>query len=85
MACYHSNCTVTKSTVTARSGVVPQYLMSVCSEVIFVCVRYILDLNKEQEAGFEKKVAGLALEAGFEPWHEGGSGDVHSVFVQQKK
>ncbi|XP_006805807.1 dynein assembly factor 3, axonemal-like [Neolamprologus brichardi] len=47
--------------------------------------KYILDLNKEQEAGFAKKVEDIALEAGFEPWHEGTSDDVHAVFVQQIK
>ncbi|XP_008281516.1 dynein assembly factor 3, axonemal [Stegastes partitus] len=47
--------------------------------------KYILDLNKEQEAGFGRRVASIALEAGFEPWHEGNSDDVHSVFIQQKK
>ncbi|XP_005935537.1 dynein axonemal assembly factor 3 [Haplochromis burtoni] len=47
--------------------------------------KYILDLNKEQEAGFAKKVEDIALEAGFEPWHEGTSNDVHAVFVQHIK
>ncbi|XP_031595171.2 dynein assembly factor 3, axonemal [Oreochromis aureus] len=47
--------------------------------------KYILDLNKEQEAGFAKKVEDIALEAGFEPWHEGTSDDVHAVFIQQRK
>lgn len=49
----------------------------------FVCCRYILDLNKEQEADFGKKVASLAVEAGFKPWHEGHCDDVHAVFIQQ--
>ncbi|XP_049916669.1 dynein axonemal assembly factor 3-like [Epinephelus moara] len=47
--------------------------------------KYILDLNKEQEAGFAKKVASMALEAGFEPWREGQSDDVHAVFIPQRK
>ncbi|XP_023149554.1 dynein axonemal assembly factor 3 isoform X2 [Amphiprion ocellaris] len=47
--------------------------------------KYILDLSKEQEGGFAKKVASIALEAGFEPWREGNSDDVHCVFTQQKK
>uniref|UniRef100_A0A3B3VFJ1 Dynein axonemal assembly factor 3 n=1 Tax=Poecilia latipinna TaxID=48699 RepID=A0A3B3VFJ1_9TELE len=47
--------------------------------------KYILDLNKEQEAGFAETVANLALKAGFEPWCEGASDGVHAVFVQQKK
>lgn len=51
----------------------------------YVCLRYILDLNKEQEACFAKKVEDIALEAGFEPWHEGTSNDVHAVFVQHIK
>lgn len=52
-----------------------------------MCVyrRYILDVNKEQEAGFAKKVVSIALEAEFEPWHEGKSDDVHAVFVPQRK
>ncbi|XP_069011796.1 dynein axonemal assembly factor 3-like [Embiotoca jacksoni] len=47
--------------------------------------KFILDVNKEQEAGFAQKVASVALEAGFEPWREGSSDDVHAVFVQQKE
>ncbi|XP_022075621.2 dynein axonemal assembly factor 3 [Acanthochromis polyacanthus] len=47
--------------------------------------KFILDLSKEQEEGFAKKVASMALEAGFEPWREANSDDVHSVFTQQKK
>lgn len=47
--------------------------------------RYILDLNKEQEAGFAEKVESIAREAGFEPWHEATRDDVHAVFKQQKK
>ncbi|XP_037547325.1 dynein assembly factor 3, axonemal-like [Nematolebias whitei] len=44
--------------------------------------KYILDFNKEQEAGFGKKMASMAVEAGFEPWHEN-SDDVHAVYRQQ--
>ncbi|KAM8729569.1 dynein axonemal assembly factor 3 [Acanthopagrus schlegelii] len=47
--------------------------------------KYILDLNKEQEEGFAKKVASIALQGGFEPWHEGKSDDVHAVFIPQRK
>uniref|UniRef100_UPI0037E92711 dynein axonemal assembly factor 3-like n=1 Tax=Semicossyphus pulcher TaxID=241346 RepID=UPI0037E92711 len=47
--------------------------------------KYILDLNKEQEAGFAERVASIALEAEFEPWQEGRSDDVHAVFIPQKK
>ncbi|XP_026172177.1 dynein assembly factor 3, axonemal isoform X2 [Mastacembelus armatus] len=46
--------------------------------------KYILDLNKEQEAGFAKKVESIALEAGFEPWYEKKCNDVHSVFIPRK-
>ncbi|XP_056222504.1 dynein axonemal assembly factor 3-like [Seriola aureovittata] len=53
--------------------------------VVMELAKYILDLNKEQEAGFAKKVVSIALEAGFEPWHEGKSDDVHAVFIPQKK
>lgn len=52
---------------------------------VIVCLRYILDLNKEQEADFAKKVTSMALEAGFEQWHEGKSDDVHAVFIPRKK
>lgn len=52
---------------------------------VIVCLRYILDLSKEQEAGFAKKVVSIAHEAEFEPWHEGKSDGVHAVFVAQKK
>lgn len=40
-----------------------------------------MDLTKEQEAGFAEKVVSIALEAGFEPWHEGRTDDVHAVFI----
>lgn len=56
------------------------FLMCVC-----VCVRYILDLNREQEAGFERKVASIALEAEFEPWPEGRPTSAHAVFRKKKK
>lgn len=51
----------------------------------FVCLRYILDLNKEQEEGFVEKVVSIALEAEFEPWKEGRSDGAHAVFVAKKK
>ena len=51
---------------------------------VIVCLRYILDLNKEQEAGFAKKAGSIALEAGFEPWHGAKSDDVHAIFIPQK-
>ncbi|XP_074518881.1 dynein axonemal assembly factor 3 [Halichoeres trimaculatus] len=47
--------------------------------------KYILDLNKEQEAGFAETVASIALKAEFEPWQEGKSDDVHALFVPQRK
>ncbi|XP_070708537.1 dynein axonemal assembly factor 3-like [Pempheris klunzingeri] len=47
--------------------------------------KYILDLNKEQETGFAKKVASMALEAEFEPWFVRKSDDVHAVFISQRK
>ncbi|XP_065806092.1 dynein axonemal assembly factor 3 isoform X1 [Labrus bergylta] len=45
----------------------------------------ILDLNKEQEAGFAEKVTSIAHEAEFEPWQGGKSDDVHAVFMPQRK
>ncbi|TNN54299.1 Dynein assembly factor 3, axonemal [Liparis tanakae] len=47
--------------------------------------RYILDLTKEQEAGFAERVASTALEADFEPWRDGRSDGGHAVFVPQRK
>ncbi|XP_034563703.1 dynein assembly factor 3, axonemal-like [Notolabrus celidotus] len=47
--------------------------------------KYILDLDKEQEAGFAETVASIALKAEFDPWQEGKSEDVHAVFVPQRK
>lgn len=49
------------------------------------CLRYILDLNKEQEAGFAERVAAIAQKAEFEPWTEGKADGVHAVFVPQRK
>lgn len=48
-------------------------------------LRYILDLNKEQEAGFVEKVAAMAQKAQFEPWTEGEADGVHAVFVPQRE
>nr|XP_046233594.1 dynein axonemal assembly factor 3-like isoform X1 [Scatophagus argus]XP_046233595.1 dynein axonemal assembly factor 3-like isoform X1 [Scatophagus argus]XP_046233596.1 dynein axonemal assembly factor 3-like isoform X1 [Scatophagus argus]XP_046233597.1 dynein axonemal assembly factor 3-like isoform X1 [Scatophagus argus]XP_046233598.1 dynein axonemal assembly factor 3-like isoform X1 [Scatophagus argus] len=53
--------------------------------LIVELAKYILDLNKEQEADLAKKVASIALDAEFEPWHEGKSDGVHAVFVPLKK
>ncbi|XP_034414003.1 dynein assembly factor 3, axonemal-like [Cyclopterus lumpus] len=47
--------------------------------------KYILDLTKEQVAGFAEKVVSIALEAEFEPWRDGKSDDVHAVFIPQRK
>ncbi|XP_075949732.1 dynein axonemal assembly factor 3 isoform X1 [Anarhichas minor] len=47
--------------------------------------KYILDLTKEQVAGFAEKVASIALEAEFEAWRDEKSDDVHAVFVPQRK
>ncbi|XP_010750116.3 dynein assembly factor 3, axonemal [Larimichthys crocea] len=51
--------------------------------LIVELAKYILELNKEQEEGFAKKVASIALEAEFEPWHDGKSDDVHAVFMKK--
>ncbi|XP_068162303.1 dynein axonemal assembly factor 3-like isoform X2 [Antennarius striatus] len=52
--------------------------------LIVELVKYILDLSKEQEAGFSKKVMSIALEAEFEPYNET-SDNTHAVFIPQKK
>nr|XP_057917359.1 dynein axonemal assembly factor 3-like [Doryrhamphus excisus] len=46
--------------------------------------KYILDLNKEQEAGFAERVSSMCTEAGFQPCREAKSDDVHAVFTPQK-
>ncbi|XP_075890508.1 dynein axonemal assembly factor 3 isoform X1 [Nelusetta ayraudi] len=46
--------------------------------------KYILDLNKEQEAGFVERVAAIAQKAEFEPWTEQKADGVHAVFVPQR-
>lgn len=48
------------------------------------CLRYILDLNKEQEAGFVERVSAIAQKAEFEPWTERKADGVHAVFVPQR-
>ncbi|KAM6897136.1 dynein axonemal assembly factor 3 [Xenentodon cancila] len=53
--------------------------------LIIELAKYILDLTKQQEAGFATKVTSMALEAGFEPLHESSSNDSHAVFAQKKK
>ncbi|KAM9716598.1 dynein axonemal assembly factor 3 [Menidia menidia] len=53
--------------------------------LVLELAKYILDLNKEQEAGFVEKVESMALEAGFEPCNKGSSDDIHSVFIHPKK
>ncbi|XP_076615769.1 dynein axonemal assembly factor 3 [Chaetodon auriga] len=52
--------------------------------LIVELAKYILDLSKEQEAGFAEKVVSIALEAEFEPCLEGRSDDAHAVFKPQK-
>ncbi|XP_054454371.1 dynein axonemal assembly factor 3-like [Anoplopoma fimbria] len=47
--------------------------------------KYILDLTKEQVAGFAETVVSIALEAEFEPWCDGKSDDAHAVFIPQRK
>lgn len=49
------------------------------------CLRYILDLNKEQEAGFVERVAAVAQKAEFKTWTEGKADGVHAVFVPQSE
>lgn len=64
-------------------------LVAVINIRLYLCfvlfLRYILDLNKEQETGFAETVVGIALKAEFEPWQKGRSDDVHAVFVPQRK
>ncbi|XP_068610836.1 dynein axonemal assembly factor 3-like [Brachionichthys hirsutus] len=53
--------------------------------LIVELAKYILDLSKEQEAAFAAKATSIALDAEFEPCHEGKSDGSHAVFVPQKK
>ncbi|XP_060950947.1 dynein axonemal assembly factor 3-like [Limanda limanda] len=53
--------------------------------VVMELAKYVLDLTKDQEAEFAKKVASIAVEAGFEPWCDGRSDDVHAVFIPKTK
>ncbi|KAM3859893.1 dynein axonemal assembly factor 3 [Diretmus argenteus] len=53
--------------------------------LIVELAKYLLDLTKEQEAGFAKKVVNTAREAGFERWQEAKSDDVHATFTLQEE
>ncbi|KAM3592636.1 uncharacterized protein V6R79_022597 [Siganus canaliculatus] len=46
--------------------------------------KFIVDLNKEQEAGFAEKVVNIALKAEFETCQERTSDGIYAVFVPQK-
>ncbi|XP_061765351.1 dynein axonemal assembly factor 3-like [Nerophis ophidion] len=46
--------------------------------------KYILDLNKEQEAGFAERVSSMCTDAGFQLCREATRDDVHAVFIPQK-
>ncbi|XP_008312875.1 dynein assembly factor 3, axonemal isoform X2 [Cynoglossus semilaevis] len=57
-------------------------------DIIYLSARYILDLDKEQEAGFSQRVMRIALDAGFEPWQnnsDSNDDNAHSVFTLQQK
>ncbi|KAM8876313.1 dynein axonemal assembly factor 3 isoform 1-T2 [Synchiropus picturatus] len=48
--------------------------------------KYVLDLSKEQEAGFKEKVQSISVEAGFEPCHQQAlADDALSVFRAKKE
>ncbi|XP_031417297.1 dynein axonemal assembly factor 3 [Clupea harengus] len=51
--------------------------------IVELC-KYLLDLSKEQEAGFTEKVNKISLAAGFSPAQEDSS-DVHAVFTLQEQ
>ncbi|XP_071763452.2 dynein axonemal assembly factor 3 [Centroberyx gerrardi] len=54
--------------------------------LIVELAKYLLDLTREQEAGFAQKVVNVAGEAGFEPRHEAKSDDdVHATFTLQEE
>ncbi|XP_077359360.1 dynein axonemal assembly factor 3 [Festucalex cinctus] len=52
--------------------------------LIVELAKYILDLNKEQEAGFAERVSVMCQEAGFQPCSEAKSDDLHAVFEPRK-
>ncbi|XP_077482498.1 dynein axonemal assembly factor 3 [Stigmatopora argus] len=48
--------------------------------LIVELAKYILDLNKEQEAGFAEQVTRMCQEAGFQPCVGANGDDLHAVF-----
>ncbi|XP_057683098.1 dynein axonemal assembly factor 3-like isoform X2 [Corythoichthys intestinalis] len=52
--------------------------------LIVELAKYILDLNKEQEAGFAERVSNMCQEAGFQPCVVANSDDLHAVFQPHK-
>ncbi|XP_061562227.1 dynein axonemal assembly factor 3-like [Phycodurus eques] len=52
--------------------------------LIVELAKFILDLNKEQEAGFAERVTSMCVEAGFQPCCGTKSDDVYAVFEPHK-
>ena len=50
---------------------------------MFLCLRYLLDLSKEQEAAFAVKVGEIAKEVGFVQIDDHNN-DAYAVFTLQK-
>ncbi|XP_035997620.1 dynein assembly factor 3, axonemal isoform X1 [Fundulus heteroclitus] len=83
--CHYFNTIYFSTTCVHQLGPAMRQIAAPDGVLVVELAKYVLDLNKEQEAGFAEKAASSALEAGFEPWREAGSDGVHAVFVQQKK
>ncbi|XP_041938527.1 dynein assembly factor 3, axonemal-like [Alosa sapidissima] len=64
----------------------PSLKLISASEAILIVElgKYLLDLSKEQEAGFTQKIKEITLTAGFSPTLESTS-DVHAVFTLQQQ
>ncbi|KAK5620824.1 hypothetical protein CRENBAI_018224 [Crenichthys baileyi] len=83
--CHYFNTIYFSANCVHQLGPMMRQIAAPDAVLVVELAKYILDLNKQQEAGFREKVASLALEAGFEPCREDGSDGVNAVFVQQKK
>ncbi|XP_015249754.1 PREDICTED: dynein assembly factor 3, axonemal-like isoform X2 [Cyprinodon variegatus] len=83
--CHYFNTIYFSANCVHQLGPMMRQIAAPDAVLVVELAKYILDLNKRQEAGFVEKVASLALEAGFEPWREHAADDVYAVFVPQKK
>ncbi|XP_047233641.1 dynein axonemal assembly factor 3-like isoform X3 [Girardinichthys multiradiatus] len=83
--CHYFNTIYFSANCVHQLGPMMRQIAAADAVLVVELAKYILDLNKQQKAGFGEKVASLALEAGFKPCREDATDGVHAVFVQQKK